>query len=441
METQLAKITQIAIEKPKEKFTSLIHLISESSLTQCHYEMKANKASGVDKVTKEEYQENLDSNIKELIAKMKRQAYKPQPVRRVYILKEGSEKLRPLGIPAYEDKIVQKAVSKILNAIYEQDFLECSFGFRPGRGCHDALKAVNNIIESRPINYIVDADIKGFYDHLDHNWMMKFLYHRIADKNLLALIRRFLKAGIIENQEYHPTIEGAPQGGVCSPILANLYLHYVLDVWFNKVVKAHCRGEAHIVRYADDFICGFQYEEDAKRYYKALQNRLGKFGLEIAEDKTKIIAFGLNNVTAKKEGQVKRGTFDFVGFTHYCGKSKWGKARVKRKTSKKKYRISLLKVKKWVKENRNLPSQEFMKDLRVKLNGYFRFYGVTDNSDAMGKFLQEVTKILYNWLNRRSQRKSFTREQFNRFLKKSPLPLPRIYVNIFQLRYPMTWCK
>ncbi len=252
METKLAKIAQVAKENLNERFTSLVHLINESSLTQCHYEMKANKASGVDAVTKEDYQENLDSHIGELVARMKRQAYKPQPVRRVYISKEGSDKLRPLGIPSYEDKIVQKAVSKILNAIYEQDFLECSFGFRPKRGCHDALKTISSIIESRPVNYIVDADIRGFYDHLSHTWLMKFLKHRIADENLLRLIGRFLKSGVIENQEYQPTIEGAPQGGVISPILANVYLHYVLDVWFSKVVKAHCRGEAHMVRYADD---------------------------------------------------------------------------------------------------------------------------------------------------------------------------------------------
>ena len=441
METQLAKIAQVAKENLNEIFTSLMHLINESSLTQCHYEMKANKASGVDTVTKEEYQENLDSNIKELIAKMKRQAYKPQPVRRVYISKEGSDKLRPLGIPSYEDKIVQKAVSKILNAIYEQDFLECSFGFRPKRGCHDALKTISSIIESRPVHYIVDADIRGFYDHLNHTWLMKFLKHRIADENLLRLIGRFLKSGVIENQEYHPTIEGAPQGGVVSPILANVYLHYILDLWFSKVVKAHCRGEAHMVRYADDFICCFQYEEDAKRYYRALQNRLGKFGLDLADDKTKIIAFGKDSLHVKNKGQIKPGTFDFVGFSHYCGKSKMGRFRVKRKTSKKKYRTSLLKVKKWVKENRNLPSQELMNALRVKLNGYFRYYGVTDNFSSLGKFLQEVTKLLYNWLNRRSQRKSFTREQFVGFLQRNPLPSPKIYVNIFQLRFPITWCQ
>jgi len=196
-----------------------------------------------------------------------------------------------------------------------------------------------------------------------------------------------------------------------------------------------------MVRYADDFICCFQYEEDAKRYYRALQNRLGKFGLDLADDKTKIIAFGKDSLHVKNKGQIKPGTFDFVGFSHYCGKSKMGRFRVKRKTSKKKYRTSLLKVKKWVKENRNLPSQELMNALRVKLNGYFRYYGVTDNFSSLGKFLQEVTKLLYNWLNRRSQRKSFTREQFVGFLQRNPLLSPKIYVNIFQLRFPITWCQ
>jgi RNA-directed DNA polymerase len=279
VETKLTRIAEKARENPKLRFTTLVHLINEETLMTAHMGMPDRKASGVDKVSKAEYEENLEANVKDLVARMKRQAYKPQAVRRVYIPKPGSNKKRPLGIPAYEDKLVQTVMARILNAIYEQDFLGCSYGFRPGRSCHDALKALNAIIENRPINYIVDADIKGFFDNVDHKWMMECLKQRIADPNMLRLIARFLKAGIIEAGVSYDTPQGTPQGGVVSPILANVYLHYVLDLWFYSIVRRHCKGEAHMVRYADDFVCCFQYEEDALSFYDALQDRLKKFNL------------------------------------------------------------------------------------------------------------------------------------------------------------------
>jgi RNA-directed DNA polymerase len=247
METGLVRIAEIARQNPKERFTALIHHINQETLIECHQMVSGSKASGVDQVTKQAYGENLEANIADLIGRMKRQAYKPQPVRRVYIPKEGSNKMRPLGIPSYEDKLVQKGLARILNTIYEQDFLDCSFGFRPGRGCHDALKVLNHIIERKKVNYIVDADIRGFFDHVDHEWLMKFLELRIADPNLLRLIKRFLKAGVMEAGIVYDTPEGTPQGGLISPILANVYLHYVLDLWFEKVVKKRCQGEAYVV--------------------------------------------------------------------------------------------------------------------------------------------------------------------------------------------------
>jgi len=252
MTTKLARIAEIAKEHPEEKFTSLAHLIDEVALLACHAELNGQKAAGIDGVTKAEYEQNLIPSIRELLMKMKRQVYKPQPVRRTYIPKPGTNKQRPLGIPAYEDKLVQAALTKILSAIYESDFLDSSFGFRPNRGCHDALKALNFIIEKRKINYIVDADIKGFFDNVDHKWMMEFIAHRIADTNIKRLISRFLKAGYMEDDTVYDTTEGTPQGGVISPILANIYLHYVLDLWFEKVVRKQCRGDALMVRYADD---------------------------------------------------------------------------------------------------------------------------------------------------------------------------------------------
>jgi len=252
MDTKLEGIAKAAKLRPDEKFTSLMHLINEETIKQCHSEMQKNKAAGVDNVTKAEYEKNRDANVKDLINRMKRQAYKPLPARRTYIPKPGTDKKRPLGIPAYEDKLVQSALAKILNAIYENDFLECSFGFRPNRGCHDALKVLDRILNKQEINYVVDADIKGFFDHVDHEWLMKFVEHRIADRNLLRLIARFLKAGIVEAGVRYDTPEGTPQGGVCSPILGNIYLHYTLDLWFEKIVRRQSKGAAYMVRYADD---------------------------------------------------------------------------------------------------------------------------------------------------------------------------------------------
>lgn len=341
METKLKRIAEVAKEKPKEKFTSLIHLINKQTLMECHKEMPAKKASGVDKTTKEMYAENLEDNVEGLISRMKKQAYKPQPSRRVYIGKEGTDKKRPLGIPAYEDKLVQANLAKILNAIYEQDFHECSFGFRPGRSCHDALKVINNIVNKECIHYVVDTDIKRFFDNVDHEWMKKFVEHRIKDVNINRLIARMLKAGIMEAGIRYDTPKGTPQGGVVSPILANIYLHYVLDEWFEKIIRKHSKGSAYMVRYADDTVFSFQYKEDADEFYKALITRLAKFKLEIAEEKTKIIKLEKHKDDANKVGN----TFDFLGFTHYIGIDRYGKTRVMRKTSKKKYKASLKRCK------------------------------------------------------------------------------------------------
>lgn len=300
MNTKLDRIAEIARNKPKEKFTSLMHLVNKEMLLKCHYELSGNKATGVDDVTKKQYESNLDDNINNLVNRLKSFSYKPQPVRRVYIDKACSNKKRPLGIPAYEDKIVQSAINKILKSIYEQDLMDSSFGFRENRSCHDALKILDKYLCRRRTNYIVDADIKGFFDNVDHKWMMKFLEHRIDDKNLLRYIARFLKSGVMDNGKFMKAYEGTPQGGIISPTLANIYLHYVIDIWFNNFIKKRCNGLAYIVRYADDFVCCFQYENEAKAFYGALKVRLEKFGLEIAEDKTKIIYFGMESFYDRK---------------------------------------------------------------------------------------------------------------------------------------------
>lgn len=436
METKLEWIAEVAKTRPKEKFTSLAHLINVDSLKECHRRMAEKRAAGNDGVAKAEYEANLEENLKELIAKMKRQAYKPQPVKRVYIPKPGTEKKRPLGLPAYEDKLVQARIAEILNAIYEQEFLDCSFGFREKRGCHDALKVLGNIVNKPEINYVVDVDIKEFFDRVDHGWMKKFIENRIADFNLQRIIYRFMKAGIIEAGISYETPEGVPQGGVVSPILANIYLHYVIDLWFEKVVRRQCQGAAYMVRYADDNVFCFQNREEARKFYQDLEERLRKFGLEIAAEKSKIVSLGKERETGIDKDDEMTGTglgsFDFLGFTHYAA-MKSGRVVVKRKTSKKKFKASLQRVKEWLKANMHTDIKDLMKKLGIKLTGHIRYYGVTCNSGGISRFIWQVRWLLYRALNRRSQRKGLNWSKFKLFLQKYPLPKPIIYVNIFQI--------
>lgn len=440
METQLLRIAELAKSQPKLKFTSLVHLLNEESLIQCHNQLPNKKAAGVLGTTKEQYGENLRENIKDLVIRLKSKSYRPIPVRRMYIPKPGTDKKRPLGIPEHEDKIVQKGITKILNAIYEKDFLDCSFGFRPNRSCHDALKVLNLYIEKKYTNFIVDVDIKGFFDNVDHIWMLEFLKHRINDPNLLRIIGRFLKGGYMEEGKKYKTDFGTPQGGVVSPILANVYLHYVLDLWFEKVVRKQCRGEAYIVRYADDFVCCFQYKSDAEQFYHSLILRLKKFNLEIAEDKTKIIPFGRFAAdNAKQKRNRKPGTFDFLGFTHYCGESLNGRFRVKRKTSKKKIQTKLKQCKEWLKVNRNKDVDIIMDRFRRSLIGYYNYYCITDNTQNVSTFKDKIQTLIFKWLNRRSHRKSFSWDKFKLFLNKRPLPSPRVKVNIYDLRKELSY--
>lgn len=286
----------------------LMQYINKDNLIRQHRKQLGNKATGIDRITKYDYQNNLNDNIEKLLSNMKTMSYKPKAVRRTYIPKTCSNKLRSLGIPAYEDKIVQGAMVEILRNIYENIFLDCSYGFRPNRDCHKALKELDRIIMWENVNYIVDADIKGFFDNVNHEWLIKFLEYTIKDKTFIRYISRFLKAGIMEDMRYYESDKGTPQGGLISPILANVYLHYVLDLWFEKAVKVQCKGKAFLIRYADDFVCCFQYKSEAEKFYKALKERTRKFDLQLAEDKSKIIPFGRN--TKRKE------TFDFLGFTH-----------------------------------------------------------------------------------------------------------------------------
>lgn len=431
METKLARIAEMASADHGLRFTSIGHFLNVQALMESHKAMEAGKATGVDGVTKEKYSEKLEENVEQLVKRLKQKSYKPQPARRTYIPKD-EKSMRPLGIPAYEDKLVQHALKRLLEAIYEQDFMDFSYGFRPKRSMHDALRRLNEILERGKISYVVDADIKGFFNHVDHEWLMKFLNLRIGDPNIQRLARRMLKAGIQEEGNFEPTEEGTPQGSIVSPLFANVYLHYALDTWFEVAVKRQCRGQAEIVRFADDFVCCFQYKEEAEWFYGALRERLGKFNLSVAEEKTKIIAFGrFAEKERKRQGKGKPETFDFLGFTHYCSKSQKGFFRVKRKTSKKKFKQKAEAMKTWIKVNRHLDQRQFLKILRSKLAGHYRYYGITDNFERIYAYYDITINLMLKWLNRRSQKKSFTKERFFQILKAFKLPRPLIHVNIY----------
>ena len=427
METKLKRIAEVARERPNEKFTSLVHLVNEEMLKLCHHEMDGNKAPGVDGVTKEEYGENLQENVKELVERMKRQAYKPKPVKRIYIEKESGGK-RPLGLPAYEDKLVQSAIAKILSAIYEEDFLDCSLGFRPDRNCHDALRLLGGIINKPEIEYVLDTDIKGFFDNVDHDWIKKFLSHRIKDPNFHRLVARFLRAGIMEDGVKQESRRGTPQGGVFSPIIANLYLHHVVDLWFNHKVRQGLKGKAYMVRYADDIIFCFQYKEDVERFYNMLVKRLRKFELELSEEKTNIVKLAKDS-----DDNDEGGTFDFLGFTHYMGKCRDGVKRIKRKTSKDRLSRSITRCREWLKRNRETPVEGLMERLNRKLTGTYNYYAVSDNSRSLENLYCEIKELVFKWLNRRSQKKSFTWKSFREFLDEYPIVRPRIKVNLYSV--------
>ena len=388
MTTKIARINQIAKEKPQEVFTSIYHIINFELLKECYDELDGNKATGLDKVTKDMYLMNLDTNLNNLVNKLKNKSYKPSPARKVNIPKANG-KLRGLAIANFEDKIVQLAVKKLVEAIFEPKFTNNMFGFRPNKSCHDCLKYLNFCVESRKTSFILDADIKGYFDNINHELIMKGLETHIKDTNLLRLIRRFLRAGIMENGKHITSDYGTPQGSILSPVLANIVMYYGI-ILFIENIKKTSRGYIEIINYADDMILCFQYKSEAEYTYNQLKLRLKQLGLEFAEDKTRLIEFG----------------------------------RFKQK-------VQEFKI--WIKENRILSLAVIMATVKKKLTGHYNYYGITDNSPSITRYYHRVIMLLMRWLNRRGQRRSHRYKDYTTIIKFFDLPTPRIKVNIYAI--------
>jgi len=409
MQTSLRGIANRAASHKEHRFRNLSGLLNEGNLTWCLQFLRKDAAPGVDRVDVVEYQKDLDSHIRDLVERLKGQRYRAKLVRRRYIPKPNG-KMRPLGIPATEDKLVQVAVAKILEAIYEQDFLDFSHGYRPGRSPQEASKDLAWKLLTGKYCWVVEADIKGFFDHINHQWMIEMLEERIDDKRFLRLINKWLRAGILETdgQVVHP-VTGTPQGGIVSPVLANIYLHYALDLWFERRIKPHCRGEAMIIRFADDFVCAFQNRSDAESFYRDLGERLGKFGLELAPEKTRILRFCRFDLNGS-------GRFDFLGFEFFWARTRSGRPGIKRRTSRKKLRASLANITDWIRSHCHRRAGQLFPILRSKYRGYWNYYGVIGNYASLSQFFYQSTRILFKWLNRRSQRTSYTWAEFHAVL-------------------------
>lgn len=431
--TKLALIARIAAERKTAKFTSLLYLLNADYLNECFLELKKRKAAGIDGKTVESYSEQ---EIKEILIQtakaIQQNKYRPKPVRSVDILKDNG-KIRSLGIPTVVDKVVQLAMTKILKTIYEPNFLDVSYGYRPGKDAHTCLKSINHMIMQRKVNWIIDADIKGYFDNIDHAWMMRCINERISDPKFKRLIFRFLKAGVMKDNQFRETEKGTPQGGIISPVLANIYLHYVMDLWFERQEKKKMTGYAQLTRYADDFIIGVQHQAEAKQILTDLSERLKKFGLELSLEKTKIIEFG----RFAKENQTKKGkdkpeTFNFLGFTHYCTTTRDGRFMVKVETSSKKLDKAIMGMKIWLKAVRNQKQlKEIWPVLKTKLQGHYNYYGVSGNLEGIKQYYEQTRRLLFKWTNRRSQKKSWNWEIFEKHLSQYPIPIPKLTYEIY----------
>jgi RNA-directed DNA polymerase len=428
VQSALGRIRQAAVKDKKQRFTGLMHHIYNlSMLREAYYGLKRDAAAGVDGETWREYGENLESNLEELSARLRRGAYRAKPVRRVYIAKADG-RMRPLGVTALEDKIVQRATVEVMNAIYETDFLGFSYGFRPGKGQHNALDALYVGILTKKVNWVLDGDISSFFDGIDHEWLVKFIEHRIADQRVVRLIRKWLNAGVLEEGRWKSSEEGTPQGGSASPLMANIFLHYVFDLWLHQWRRTKARGDIIVVRFADDFVVGFQHRSDAERLHKDLEERFDKFKLRLHPEKTRLIEFGYfaaNN--RRRRGQGKPETFNFLGFTHICGKKRSnGMFTVYRRTISKRDRAKLKEIKAGLRRRMHEPVPQVGKWLKSVVEGHNRYYGVPSNMQSLSYFRFQVARHWFQSMRRRSQRTRVTWERMYRLIDRW-LPPPRIH--------------
>jgi group II intron reverse transcriptase/maturase len=424
--SELERIRQAARRRKEERFTSLWHhVVDVNRLRESYYQQKRDSSPGVDGQTWKQYGEELEENLQDLTSRLRRGAYRAKPVKRGYVPK-GETGRRPIGMPTLKDKIVQRSTVEVLNAIYETDFKAFSYGFRPGRSQHNALDALSVALERRKVSWVLDADIRGFFDNISQEWLIKFIEHRIADKRVVRQIQKWLKAGVLEDGKKIIAKKGTPQGGSISPLLANIYLHYALDLWVAQWRKQRADGDVIIVRYADDFAVGFQYHDDAKRFQQELKERLQKFNLELNEEKTRLIEFGrFASQNRNRRGQGKPETFDFLGFTHICGKSRNGRFAVKRYTARKKMRAKLKDVKRQLRKRLNLRVADVGRYLGSVLRGHYQYYGVPGNSRRMSSFRYWMGLLWYKSLRRRSQKDKTTWARTERLIKRW-FPQPHI---------------
>ena len=432
--TKQQRVAQLAKQSAQMGFTSLAHLMDIDWLQEAYRRTRKDGAAGVDGMTAEQYEANLKSNLEGLLDRVKAGTYRAPPVRRVHIPKGNSpSERRPIGIPTLEDKVLQRAVAMVLEPIYEQDFYDCSFGFRPGRSAHQALEVLWKQTMNSHGGWILEVDIRKFFDTLDHAHLRGFIRHRVCDGVLRRLIGKWLKAGVLEEGAVTYPAAGSPQGGVISPVLSNIFLHYVLDEWMEQVVKPRLRGKAFLIRYADDFVMGFTHEQDARRVLAVLPQRLGKYGLAIHPDKTRLIAFQEPAKAAYKKdmGSGPAGTFTFLGFTHYWGRSPRGRWVVKRKTASSRLSRALQSIALWCRANRHLPVKEQQQILTQKLRGHFAYYGITGNFRSLAWFRFEVVRCWRKWLNRRNRERSLDWNIFNRLLERYPLPPARVVHSVY----------
>lgn len=425
MSTKLDRIAELAREDPKRQFFSIAHLITPEALEAAFRSLRKAASAGVDGVTYEEYEANAGRNIHQLHQRLKDGTYQAQPLRRIYIPKEDG-KQRPISIPALEDKIVQKAAGEILNAIYEQDFLECSYGFRPGRSPHQALDELRADICTRPTEWILEIDIKAYFDSIVREQLLEMIGRRISDGSILRLIRKWIQVGYIDDGKLLVSETGTGQGQTISPLLANLYLHHVLDEWFEQVVKPRLRGEAHEIRFADDAVLCFQYREDAEKVMDVLPKRFAKYGLTLHPEKTRLLEFGRCAMgKAKRQGR-KPATFDFLGLTHICVHSRKGTFTVHVRTMRKRLRRALNEVARWCQAHRHEPVDQQQKILNAKLRGHNQYYGRPTNYRGILKFYRGVRQIWRRWLSRRTRGQPISWEKYNAILRRHPLLPPRI---------------